>query len=150
MTLGYKLGIANSTDPTVASVLHNTPGTSVPYDYFGGSNFTQYVSQQWYSDGDSPIGAFYSNRSIYATSSCQTYPVIQGANGSQSTIGYDDSTGNFVTRAFELIEPLSKTLRQPHLGMRTTLLERLRFRKQRRQRLLPRVPNNHQQCHERL
>jgi hypothetical protein len=94
-----------STNPIEPNVLHND---TVPY-YWEGPSYYQYVFQQWSYDSDSPIGQFYSNRSIATLSSCSVFNVTEGANGSTNDIQYQSSTGQMTTRSFKLVQPNSTT-----------------------------------------
>jgi hypothetical protein len=96
-----------SINPIAPNSLHND--TAMYYWVGPQESYFQYVFQQWSYDGVSPIGQFYSNRSIAVSTTCTHFVVKEGADGSTNDIQYQSSTGQMITRSFKLIQPQSTT-----------------------------------------
>jgi hypothetical protein len=109
MSITYAQLTTNSTNPSINPIEPNLLHNDMYMYYWAGPDYFQYVFQQWSYDGDSPIGQFYSNRSIAASCTCAVYDVKEGANGSTNDIQYQSSTGQMMTRSFKLIQPNSTT-----------------------------------------
>ena len=108
MSFNLNWSIISIDQPDLSPVQPLTLVASQGTNYWMADNYGQYVFQQWPAESTTTNGAFYSNRTIIANTTCYVYDVTQGADGDSQQIYYTKN-GTMQVVDFQMIEPDSTT-----------------------------------------